>query len=1047
MTTEVSAITDRAALDHLDRLTAFGQRIVMVRGLERETVYVSDNATAISGWTVDEFQREIYSIIYDEDLPAVLAASRAIRTGEAHEQRLTVRAATKDGRPIEFDVHVINHLHDPSIEGLVVVLTPLAPTLNASNRWTALLALTNELIIVQRADSPAPTFVSPSCETVVGYTPAELLRAWNDIVHPDDIDDVIEAAQSVVAELGSEAALRVRVRHADGRWLTLDITFADHADDALIGGVLIRARDISELVEREIELAAAASRFEAIVTNGPGATVLMDADSTITFCSAGITDVLGYSPEALVGSRGFDLIAPDDREDAVELLTRMLDEPDMAAPTLRLRHSNGHHEWVGIAGVNQLDHEVLGSIVLSLRLRGDEMLAEERVRRLLRDASGATFVITDHAHVTWSTPNIERFLGDHRLLTTDVIRQLVPAHATDDVIALHRDVIKGGHGTSRRFLCQLGPTQEKSWVDIAVTNANGDPTINGSIVNIHEVDEAVRAGETGNRLTEVLENTTDYVSIFDGQLNLIWRNSSASAVFGAAPAAAEDVLEQIPAQTRARVADEVLPALDAIGSWRGELELTQPSGSLAPIEATILVHDSSAGERFFSMMGRDISDRKRLESRLEARARHDQLTGLPNRLFLSERLETLLATDRRLALLFIDLDQFKAVNDSQGHDAGDRLLLTASERLRNALRPTDIVARFGGDEFVVLLPDIDTIDDALQLAERVLAHLRGPVQLGAVPMYLTGSAGVALSDGSDATMLISNADAAMYKAKAEGRDRVAVFTAALRARSRERLETAHFLRSALDSDALEVWFQPIVETPTGQPIGVEALVRWHHPDLGVIRTDHLIEVAEQTGLIRALGTTVIAKACAEIAGLGEVASDLTFSVNLSAHQLADPLLIDALEGALTTHGVNPAQLICEVTESAVMVDVADSARVLDRIRALGVGIAIDDFGTGYSSLAYLQRFPVDVLKIDREFIDGLTLASDWKRSLAAAVISLGHSLGLAVIAEGVEQQEQASILGMLSCDAMQGYLYSEAVPPSELRAVLSRLRKGHRARD
>ena len=489
----------------------------------------------------------------------------------------------------------------------------------------------------------------------------------------------------------------------------------------------------------------------------------------------------------------------------------------------------------------------------------------------------------------------------------------------------------------------------------------------------------------------------------------------------------------------------------AAAEWASALDgavtsLLVPRGGEIPLEVTILVHDSASGERFYSMMGRDITERKRLESRLEARARHDQLTGLPNRLFLSEQLEDAIVEGSPLALLFIDLDQFKAVNDSQGHDAGDRLLVTASERLRSALRPTDVVARFGGDEFVVLLTGIDDHDAALPLAERVLDHLRGPVQLGAVPVYLTGSAGIALSDGSDATTLIANADAAMYKAKADGRDRVAVFTSELRERSRDRLRTAHTLRSALDSGGLDVWFQPIVDSPSGAPIGVEALVRWQHSQLDSIRTTHVIEVAEETGLILALGAAVIERTCEAIAALGDSAGGLTFSVNLSAHQLADPLLIDALEAALTKHDVEPRRLVCEVTESAVMVDVDDSARVLDRIRDLGVGIAIDDFGTGYSSLAYLQRFPVDVLKIDREFVIGLTISSDWKRSLAAAIVSLGHSLGLRVVAESVETEEQAAILSMLGCDAMQGYLFAEATPVERLPEVLKRLRKGRRSR-
>lgn len=942
---------------------------------------------------------------------------------------------------------MLDHIDDPAIGGLVVVLTPLRPIVTPTDRWTNLLAMSSELLAIIRADALTPDYISPNCEALLGYALDELIDRADDFVHADDIVALRETAASVLAEPGREDRLRIRLRDAGGRWLWFDTTFANHAEDTLIGGMLIRGRDITALVEKEEELAAAARRFEAIVTEGPGVTILIGHESTITFCSAGITGLLGYRPDELIGTKGFEIVHPDDLEFAGQQLAAIVDdETAVLDPTFRLRHADGHYEWIGITAMNRFDDPAIDAIVLSLRNRGEEMLAEERIRRLLRDASGGTFVVDVDTRISWTTPGIDRYLGGHRMLDADALKSLVADADLEEARSVYRDVIHAGDGAVRRLLCRIGPGDGKVWVDLTMTNAKADPAIRGTIVNLHEIDEAVRAGETGNRLTAVLQNTTDYVSIFDGELNLLWRNASASEVFGSAPMSQDEVLEGVPASTRRTVVREILPMLANTGSWRGELPLLVPRGGEIPLEVTILVHDSASGERFYSMMGRDITERKRLESRLEARARHDQLTGLPNRLFLSEQLEDAIVEGSPLALLFIDLDQFKAVNDSQGHDAGDRLLVTASERLRSALRPTDVVARFGGDEFVVLLTGIDDHDAALPLAERVLDHLRGPVQLGAVPVYLTGSAGIALSDGSDATTLIANADAAMYKAKADGRDRVAVFTSELRERSRDRLRTAHTLRSALDSGGLDVWFQPIVDSPSGAPIGVEALVRWQHSQLDSIRTTHVIEVAEETGLILALGAAVIERTCEAIAALGDSAGGLTFSVNLSAHQLADPLLIDALEAALTKHDVEPRRLVCEVTESAVMVDVDDSARVLDRIRDLGVGIAIDDFGTGYSSLAYLQRFPVDVLKIDREFVIGLTISSDWKRSLAAAIVSLGHSLGLRVVAESVETEEQAAILSMLGCDAMQGYLFAEATPVERLPEVLKRLRKGRRSR-
>ena len=451
--------------------------------------------------------------------------------------------------------------------------------------------------------------------------------------------------------------------------------------------------------------------------------------------------------------------------------------------------------------------------------------ADHRMQRLLRDSAGGALVLDATGAVTWTTPGVERFIGEHRLLTPEIVGSIFDAH-DGDIVEIYQQMMRSESGTSVRVIGRIAPDATKRWVDITLTNAFDDPAIEGVIVNIRDVDEAVRAAETGHRLTEVLENTTDLVCVFDESFDLIWANAAAGATLGDAPLPRDIILSRISESTLSRIERDVVPSLKSVGRWSGELAIVDHSGAEVPIEVTVLTHRSAGGVEFVSAIARDISERKALEAQLHAKARHDPLTGLPNRAFLSESLERLIADDEPVALMFIDLDQFKAVNDTQGHDAGDHLLVAAANRLRAALRPSDLVARFGGDEFIVLLPGVTALEQALSLGERVLDRLRGAVRIGTIEVFLTASAGVALSDGSDSSTLISNADAAMYKAKASGRDRIAAFSAELRDLTTQRLETAHQLREAIEADEIDVWFQPIVDTATNLPGRVEALARW-----------------------------------------------------------------------------------------------------------------------------------------------------------------------------------------------------------------------------
>jgi diguanylate cyclase (GGDEF)-like protein len=425
-------------------------------------------------------------------------------------------------------------------------------------------------------------------------------------------------------------------------------------------------------------------------------------------------------------------------------------------------------------------------------------------------------------------------------------------------------------------------------------------------------------------------------------------------------------------------------------------------------------------------------------------AYHDALTGLPNRTLLVDRLQQLLLLGGRrghtLAVLLLDLDNFKVINDSLGHQVGDVLLQQVAERLRLAVRASDTVARLGGDEFVILLPEVAGAPGASTVADAIASALESPFSIDGREVVISTSIGVALNQPGEKQKpdaLLRRADLALYRAKADGRARQALFDPRMEAEAVERMELETALRVAIDRDELRVHYQPIVSLANGGVVGWEALVRWQHSTRGLVSPGAFIPIAEETGLIVAIGSWVLDRACRQVRAWQVISGNesLTISVNVAARQFEDPALIGTVQRALRRSGLPPSSLKLEITESAIMADAEGAVTTLRALKALGIQVAIDDFGTGYSSLAYLKQFPVDILKIDRSFVDGMG-RDPHDTAIVRSVVALAKTLELRLTAEGIETEEQRDQLAMLECEFGQGYFFSRPLPPDVIEASL-----------
>ena len=623
----------------------------------------------------------------------------------------------------------------------------------------------------------------------------------------------------------------------------------------------------------------------------------------------------------------------------------------------------------------------------------------------------------------------------------------------DDFYRLQESLSRLRQGEADSFRLEtryLHKTGRTAWVDsqVALVRNPADNSPDYFVCQIQDITKWKKEEEELRLTSSVFANTQDGILILSADKTILKVNHAFEQILGYEE---EQVLGSNGTMFRSGHHDTVFyeklwHIVDTTGRWQGELWERHENGGIIPVWCSIsgLYNNNGEIDRYIVTLY-DLTEQKKSQDKINYLAHYDVLTGLPNRAMFKERVSHAIKLAERqsaiLAVLFIDLDNFKQVNDSYGHPVGDELLCEVSKRLQHALRKSDTLSRSGGDEFMLLLENMKTVHSIKTAAQKIIGVLAQPMLIDGTEIYLSASVGIALypTDGEDVDTILRNADMAMYRAKEFGRNQFHFYTEEMSASVQERMALQADLRASLEEKGLELYYQPVVNSETRQCIGAEALVRWKHKDKGFVPPEKFIPIAEENDLIHTLGEWVLLTACAQMKAWIDDGSSLQFiSVNVSGKQIAQGDFVEAAKHILAVTGCPAERITLELTESFVIEESRKAINQLTELREMGFGLAIDDFGTGYSSLAYLKYLPVTKLKLDRSFVrDISTDCSD--AAIARAILKLGETLGLEVIAEGVENEDQHQFLESERSTMCQGFLYAKPMTTMEFSDFAARL--------
>jgi diguanylate cyclase (GGDEF)-like protein/PAS domain S-box-containing protein len=819
----------------------------------------------------------------------------------------------------------------------------------------------------------------------LGYTADELAgRFALDLLHPDDVGEASVRMLDAMADPAPTPPLRARVAHADGSWRWFEMTSINMVDDPDVGGLVFIGRDVTALKEAEDKAARAERWWSNLGRSATERVTILDRDGHVVFTTSDGQNLGydGWGAKEMAGSI-VDILHPDDLAAVAAQFADMVAAPGLGTPMLvRLKAADGRWLWIEVLPNNQLDNPDVGGLIITTRDVTEREVAMERLRDETR--------MLERLHTVG-----QRLAAE---LDLDTLLQEVADAATDVT----------GAAFGAFFHRAVGPDGEP-YVVYAVSGATKD------------------AAAKFPQRAPVL-----FYPPFEGQGIVRVDDVTQDPRF--------DPSDPNPLGTRSFLG---VPVMSHRGEVHGALFFVHPephafSERAERLAVGIAAHAAIAidNAHLYQAAQKELQARKAAQAQLVHQAAHDPLTGLPNRLLVRDRLEQALAHQTRsggaVAVLMLDLDRYKVVNDSLGHAAGDLVLMEVAHRLGTVVQPGDTVARLGGDEFVLVCENLNGELDAVGIADRIASAFTEPFSVGVADLTVTAAIGIAMATDhstSDADSLLRDSDAVMHRAKGRGGNRWEIFETGLRESIVERLRVETALRQGLDGQEIVMHLQPIIDLSDGRVVGAEGLARWVQTDGSIVMPDAFIPVAEESGLVVPLGDQMLHHGCRQLSSWADDAttSDRTLSVNVSALQLVHGDLTGAVHRALGLTGADPRQLSLEITETALMGDVDAAGAVLRGLRALGVHLWVDDFGTGYSSLVYLRRLPLDGLKIDRSFVAGLEHVEE-DRVLVAGIINLAHSLGLVALAEGVETEAQAATLRDLGCDLAQGYLWSPAAP-------------------